>query len=73
VAGFLFGYPPNHNARALGPGPQPALLAYPLESLVDVYKTNVVAPLGLLQAVQSHLKPGARIIDVTSAAGIEAA
>jgi NAD(P)-dependent dehydrogenase (short-subunit alcohol dehydrogenase family) len=61
-----------NNASVLGPSPQPALLAYPLESLMDVYKTNVVAPLGLLQAVQSHLKPGARIINVTSDAGIEA-
>ncbi len=60
-----------NNASILGPSPQPALLAYPLEALADVYKTNVIAPLGLLQAVQSHLKPGARIINITSDAGLE--
>ena len=61
-----------NNASILGPSPQPALLAYPLETLANVYKTNVIAPLGLLQAVQSQLKPGARIINVTSDAGVEA-
>lgn len=61
-----------NNASILGPSPQPPLLAYPLDTLADVYKTNVLAPLGLLQAVQSQLKPGARIVNVTSDAGVEA-
>ena len=61
-----------NNASFLGPSPQPALLAYPLDTLMDVYKINVVAPLGLLQAVQSLFKPGVRLINVTSDAGVEA-
>ncbi len=61
-----------NNASILGPSPQPVLLAYPLETLIDVYKVNVLAPLGLLQAVQGHLKSGAHIINVTSDAGAEA-
>ena len=61
-----------NNASILGPSPQPALLAYPLETLIDVYQINVIAPLGLLQAVQGLFKPGIRVINVTSDAGVEA-
>src|SRR5258706_4525338 len=39
-----------NNASMLGPSPQPALLAYPLETLAQVYATNVIAPLAVLQA-----------------------
>jgi NAD(P)-dependent dehydrogenase (short-subunit alcohol dehydrogenase family) len=59
-----------NNAGALGPSPQPALLHYPLDVLSTVFETNVVAPLGVLQAVQAELKQGARIINVTSDAGV---
>jgi len=59
-----------NNAGLLGPSPQPGLLDYPLEMLTEVYLTNVVAPLGLIQAVRSALKEGARIINVTSDAGV---
>src|SRR5688572_16985048 len=55
-----------NNASILGPSPQPALLDYPLDVLEQVYRTNVVAPLALLQAVRGELKPDARIINVTS-------
>src|SRR5690348_10939721 len=61
-----------NNASILGPSPQPNLLAYPLDVLEQVYRTNVIAPLALLQAVQGSLKPGARVINVTSDAGVEA-
>jgi NAD(P)-dependent dehydrogenase (short-subunit alcohol dehydrogenase family) len=61
-----------NNASILGPSPQPALLAYPLDTLTDVYKINVIAPLGLLQAVQSLFKPGVCVINITSDAGVEA-
>ena len=61
-----------NNAGMLGPSPQPELLDYPLDILEDVYRANVVAPLGVLQAVQHALKPGARIINVTSDAAREA-
>lgn len=61
-----------NNASYLGPSPQPHLLNYPLETLAQVYQVNVIAPLGVLQAVQAQLKPGARIINVTSDAAVEA-
>jgi len=61
-----------NNASILGPSPQPALLDYPLEVLAQVYQTNVIAPLALLQAVRRALEPDARIINITSDAGVEA-
>lgn len=61
-----------NNASILGPSPQPELLDYPLDVLEQVYRVNVLAPLGLLQAVRSELKPAARIINISSDAGVEA-
>ena len=61
-----------NNASILGPSPQPALLDYPLEVLEQVYRVNVIAPLALIQAVKSELKPGACVINITSDAGVEA-
>ncbi len=61
-----------NNASILGPSPQPPLLDYPLEVLERVYRTNVIAPLALIQAMQPFLKPGACIINITSDAGVEA-
>jgi NAD(P)-dependent dehydrogenase (short-subunit alcohol dehydrogenase family) len=60
-----------NNASILGPSPQPGLLDYPVEVLEEVYRTNAVAPLALVQAVRQDLKPGARIINVTSDAAVE--
>lgn len=61
-----------NNASILGPSPQPQLLDYPLDVLEQVYAANVIAPLGLLQAVRGQLKPGAAVINVTSDAAVEA-
>lgn len=61
-----------NNAGMLGPSPQPALLDYPLDVLEQVYRANVVAPLAVLQAVRPHLKPNARLINVSSDAAVEA-
>lgn len=61
-----------NNASMLGPSPQPELLTYPLEVLEQVYRTNVLAPLALIQQVQHELKPAARILNITSDAGVEA-
>jgi NAD(P)-dependent dehydrogenase (short-subunit alcohol dehydrogenase family) len=61
-----------NNASTLGPSPQPFLLDYPLEVLEQVYRTNVIAPLALIQALQPHLKSAASIINITSDAGVEA-
>lgn len=61
-----------NNASILGPSPQPELLDYPLKVLEQVYRTNVVAPLAVLQAVRGLLRPNARIINITSDAATEA-
>lgn len=61
-----------NNASILGPSPQPALLEYPLDVLEQVYRTNVLAPLGIIQALQHRLKPNACIVNITSDAGVEA-
>ena len=60
-----------NNASFLGPSPQPVLLEYPLDVLEQVYRTNVIAPLALIQVLQHFLKSGACIINVTSDAGVE--
>ncbi len=60
-----------NNAGALGPSPLPSLLTYPLQALEEVYRTNVLAPLALVQALQPLLRPGARILNITSDAAIE--
>ena len=61
-----------NNASILGPSPQPELLDYPLDVLEQVYRTNVIAPLGLIQSARADLRPGARIVNITSDAGVEA-
>lgn len=61
-----------NNAGALGPSPLPPLLDHPLDVLRAVFDANVIAPLGVLQALRAELKPGARIINVTSDAATNA-
>jgi NAD(P)-dependent dehydrogenase (short-subunit alcohol dehydrogenase family) len=61
-----------NNASILGPSPQPWLLDYPIDELEKVYRVNVFAPLALVQALRFELREGARIINVTSDAGVEA-
>lgn len=61
-----------NNAGILGPSPQPYLFDYPLDVLAEVYKVNVIAPLGVLQAIRPFLKPQACIINVTSDAAVTA-
>jgi len=60
-----------NNAGILGPSPQPALLDYPLEALLQVYQANVFAPLALIQALKEAMKPGVRILNVTSDAAVQ--
>jgi len=60
-----------NNASVLGPSPQPNLLDYPLGILEQVYRTNVVSPLALVQAVRDELRPDARVVNVTSDAAVE--
>jgi NAD(P)-dependent dehydrogenase (short-subunit alcohol dehydrogenase family) len=61
-----------NNASALGPSPQPRLADYPLDVLEQVYRVNVLAPLGLVQSALPALHPGACVINVTSDAAVEA-
>ena len=61
-----------NNAGILGPSPQPELFDYPLDTLSEVYRINTIAPLGVLQAVRDQLKPGARVLNITSDAGVNA-
>jgi NAD(P)-dependent dehydrogenase (short-subunit alcohol dehydrogenase family) len=60
-----------NNASILGPSPQPALLDYPLGRLEEVYRTNTLAPLALVQALGDELKQDARVVNVTSDAAVE--
>src|SRR5207244_13533036 len=51
--------------------PYTTLFRSPLDVLEQVYRTNVIAPLALLQALQRQLKAGACVINITSDAGVE--
>ena len=59
-----------NNAGVLGPSPQPRLLAYPIDVLEQVFRTNVIAPLAVVQAVQGLLTPGACVVNITSDAAV---
>jgi NAD(P)-dependent dehydrogenase (short-subunit alcohol dehydrogenase family) len=61
-----------NNASILGPSPQPALLDYPLDNLRQVFEVNLIAPLALTQRIAPYLRSGARILNITSDAGVEA-
>ena len=61
-----------NNASTLGPTPMPALADYPLEELEEVYRTNVVAPLALVQrALPALLAARGAVVNVTSDAAVE--
>jgi NAD(P)-dependent dehydrogenase (short-subunit alcohol dehydrogenase family) len=60
-----------NNASNLGPSPLPTLARYPLAALEDVLRINALAPLGLIQLVLPRLGAAARIVNVTSDAGVE--
>jgi NAD(P)-dependent dehydrogenase (short-subunit alcohol dehydrogenase family) len=61
-----------NNASRLGPSPQPALADYPASELWDVYRTNVFAPLALIQAALPALTAtGGLIINLSSDAAVE--
>src|SRR5579863_4324956 len=60
-----------NNASILGPSPQPLLLDYPLDVLEQVYRANTIAPLAVIQRLRAHLRPGARILNITSDAAVE--
>ena len=61
-----------NNASYLGPSPQPPLAHYPLDLVRRVYEVNVFAPLALVQEALPSLRPGGRIVNITSDAAVEA-
>jgi NAD(P)-dependent dehydrogenase (short-subunit alcohol dehydrogenase family) len=61
-----------NNASSLGPSPLPPLARYPLDELEQVYRVNVVAPLALAQLALPRLAAGARVLNITSDAAVEA-
>lgn len=62
-----------NNASVLGPSPQPALAAYPLDELERVYRVNVLAPLALAQLLLPRLRASSgTILDISSDAAVEA-
>jgi NAD(P)-dependent dehydrogenase (short-subunit alcohol dehydrogenase family) len=61
-----------HNASTLGTSPLPPLTEHPQDALHRVFEVNTLAPLALTQLLLPHLRPGARIVAVTSDAAVEA-
>jgi NAD(P)-dependent dehydrogenase (short-subunit alcohol dehydrogenase family) len=60
-----------NNASRLGPSPQPTLADYPAEAIEAVYRTNVLAPLALIQLALPRLPDGGAIVNISSDAAIE--
>ena len=60
-----------NNASTLGPSPLPTLADYPLERLREVFDTNVIAPLALVQEALPLLRAARGfIVNVTSDAAL---
>jgi NAD(P)-dependent dehydrogenase (short-subunit alcohol dehydrogenase family) len=60
-----------NNASTLGTLPMPTLLDTSQQSLLDVFRINVDAPLGLIQRAASYFADDPVIINVSSDAGVE--
>ncbi|QBS40564.1 SDR family oxidoreductase [Nocardia sp. CS682] len=60
-----------NNASRLGPSPLSKLADYPLDELELVYRTNVLAPLAILQFALPLLTPGASVVNISSDAAVE--
>jgi len=61
-----------NNASTLGPLPMRRLGDLDADALMNVFATNVTAPLALIQAAQPYLSPGACIINISSDAAVGA-
>lgn len=61
-----------NNAGTLGPVPRPALAAMPLDGFATLFRDNVIAPLGIVQGLLAHMRPGAMVVNITSDASREA-
>lgn len=60
-----------NNASRLGPSPLPRLVDYPLDELERVFRTNVIAPLAILQFALPLLSPGGIAVNISSDAAVE--
>ena len=61
-----------NNASALGPSPLPGLRDYPLDALEHVYRVNALAPLAVTQLALPRMSAGARVVNISSDAAVEA-
>ena len=61
-----------NNASELGPSPLPALAELPLDALEQVYRVNAIAPLALVQLALPRMPAGARVLNLSSDAAVEA-
>jgi NAD(P)-dependent dehydrogenase (short-subunit alcohol dehydrogenase family) len=63
-----------NNASTIGPSPMPRLEDYPWEELLQVFRTNVVAPLHLAQLLLPQMKQrrSGVILNISSDAGVNA-
>jgi NAD(P)-dependent dehydrogenase (short-subunit alcohol dehydrogenase family) len=61
-----------NNASTLGASPLPPLARYPLDVLEEVLRVNVLAPLALAQLALPRLAEGARVVNLSSDAAVEA-
>jgi NAD(P)-dependent dehydrogenase (short-subunit alcohol dehydrogenase family) len=63
-----------NNASTIGPSPMPALEAYPLEALAEVFQVNTIAPLHLIQRALPAMRAqgDGAIVNVTSDAAVQA-
>jgi len=60
-----------NNASELGPSPLPPLVRHPLAEFEQVYRTNVVAPLALVQELLPFLEQaGGQIVNISSDAAV---
>lgn len=60
-----------NNASDLGLSPLPALAEYPLDAIEQVFRVNVVAPLGLAQSTLPLLrKSGGTVVNISSDAAL---
>lgn len=60
-----------NNASTLGPSPRPDLLDLPVDALGEIFATNVAAPLAIIQALREQLRPGAKVLNMSSDAAVE--
>jgi len=61
-----------NNASTLGVSPQPPLLEYKQEAVHQIFHTNIIAPLSLIQKLKEWIKDGGIIVNMSSDAAINA-